>query len=228
MNAEDPEDSDLNDIHKIEIALAGTSSRDNDSEYYLRCKYIFTIPTSPSRTTIFEVSFDSLKILLTICMTFSGDSGDGYSPSEASSYQQHLTPSHPDNTFSIFEELTSECVEEDRIIISELEPSYENALCLNRAYQSMLFELSQQLEVLRNVNEHKQKILLTEIEILKAKFTKKPEKKTKKKPITFSYFGMPYFKDESYNTPPMNSDAKLACNLGYRNISLIMMNKPCK
>lgn len=191
MNTEDPEDSDLNDIHKIEIALAGTSSRDNDSEYYLRC-----------------------------------DSGDGYSPSEASSYQQHLTPSHPDNTFSIFEELTSECVEEDRIIISELEPSYENALCLNRAYQSMLFELSQQLEVLRNVNEHKQKILLTEIEILKAKFTKKPEKKTKKKPITFSYFGMPYFKDESYNTPPMNSDAKLACNLGYRNISLIMMNKP--
>lgn len=160
-------------------------------------------------------------------LTFSGDSGEGYSPSEASTYQQHLTPSHADNTFSIFEELTSESVEENRLVISELEPSYENALCLNRAYQAMLFELSQQLDVLRNFNEHKQKILLIEIEILKVKSTKKPGKK-KKKPITFSYFGMPYFKDASYNTHPLNEDAKLASNLGFRNISLILMNKPCK
>lgn len=40
MKSEDPDESDLNDIQKIETALAGTSSRDNDSEYFIRCKYV--------------------------------------------------------------------------------------------------------------------------------------------------------------------------------------------
>ncbi len=87
-------------------------------------------------------------------LNVSGESAEGYSASEASSYQQHLTP-NVDNLFSIFEELTSDPVEGDRIVIdAELEPSLENAICLNMAYQSMLKDLAQQLEVLRNVNLH--------------------------------------------------------------------------
>lgn len=161
-------------------------------------------------------------------LNVSGESAEGYSASEASSYQQHLTP-NVDNLFSIFEELTSDPVEGDRIVIdAELEPSLENAICLNMAYQSMLKDLAQQLEVLRNVNLHKQKNLRAEIEILKAKPNKKSDKQ-KKKIIPFSFFGMPYFKDAAYNTPPPNEDTQLAQNsLGFRNISLLLLNKQSK
>lgn len=144
-----------------------------------------------------------------------------------SSYQQHLTP-NVDNSFSIFEELTSDPIEEDGIVIdAELEPSFENAICLNKAYHAMLVDLAQQLEVLRNVNLHKQKILHAEIEILKAKPNKKSDKQ-KKKPISFTFFGMPYFKDAAYNTPPPNGDTQLAQTLGFRKISLLLLNKPSK
>ena len=61
----------------------------------------------------------------------------------------------------------------------------ENALCLNKAYQSMLVELSQQLDILRIINQQKQKEVQEEIEML---VHKKPEKQKKRK-ITFSFFG---------------------------------------
>lgn len=97
----------------------------------------------------------------------------------ASSYQQHLTP-QAENSFSIFEELTSESLEDDPLIINELDPSLENALCLNQAYQSTLLELSQQLDVLRLVNQQKQKSLAEEIELLTALANKKPENKKRR------------------------------------------------
>ena len=158
----------------------------------------------------------------------SGESAEGYSPSEASSYQQHLTPSNVDNSFSIFEELTSDPVEEDGLVIAEVEPSLENAILLNKAYRSMLMDLAQQIDVLRYVNLHKQKILRAEIEILKAKEKTKKTDKQKKKLIPFSFFGMPYFKDAAYNTPPPNEDIILAQSLGFRIISLLWLNKPSK
>ena len=83
-----------------------------------------------------------------------------------------MTP-QPENSFSIFEELTSDSLDENRLIINQLEPSLENALCLNKAYQSMLVELSQQLDILRIINQQKQKEVQEEIEML---VHKKPEK----------------------------------------------------
>lgn len=158
------------------------------------------------------------------CINIAGDSADGYSV--ASSYQQHLTP-QADNSFSIFEELTSESLDEDGLVIDQLEPSLDNALCLNKAYQSMLMELSQQLDVLRIVNRQKQKDVLEEIEALTAQTNKKTEK-TKRTKINISFFGMPYFKDWEYSCAPKNEDAQLAENIGFRNISLINTFKPCK
>ena len=36
------EDSDLNDLKKIENVLGGAAnSRENESEYFIRCKYFF-------------------------------------------------------------------------------------------------------------------------------------------------------------------------------------------
>jgi hypothetical protein len=89
----------------------------------------------------------------------------------------------------------------------------------------MLKDLVQQLEVLRVVNIKNQKKLHAEIEVLKAnKISDKP----KTNAIPFAFFGMPYFKDVDYNTPPPNSDTLLAQRLGFRNISLLLLNKPGK
>ena len=92
----------------------------------------------------------------------------------------------------------------------------------------MLMDLCEELQVLLDANTHKQQILNTEIEILKANKTNKKTEKQKKKIIPFSYFGMPYFKDAAYNTPPPNGEVILAESLEFRNISLILLNKSCK
>lgn len=157
-------------------------------------------------------------------MFLEGDSADDYSV--ASSYQQHLTP-QADHSFSIFEELTSESVDENRLIIDQLEPSLENALCLNKAYQAMLIDLSQQLEVLLIINQQKLKTVREEIDILVNQTNKKADKPRRKK-LVFSFFGMPYFKDLEYNCAPKNEDALLAESIGFRNISLVNTFKPCK
>jgi hypothetical protein len=100
-----------------------------------------------------------------------------------------------ESLFSTFEELTSYPVD------TELEPSLENAIRLNIAYQSILKDLVQQLEVLRVVNLKNQKKLVAEIEVLKASENEISDK-PKSKAIPFSFFGMPYFKESDYNTPP--------------------------
>ena len=135
-----------------------------------------------------------------------GESADGHS--DASSYQQHLTP--VDYSFTVYEELTSDSLEENRLVVEDLEPSLENALHLNRAYQSMLMELIQQLDILKQVNEDRHKVVLGEMKAVQAK-KKKPEKQKKKK-VSFSFFGMPYFKDPQYNSAPDNEDTKLIVN----------------
>ncbi len=137
-----------------------------------------------------------------------------------------MTP-QAENSFSILEELTSDSLDDDRLVINQLEPSLENALCLNKAYQSMLVELSQQLDVLRIVNQRKQKALQEEIEMLTVEANKKPEKHKKRK-VTFSFFGMPYFKDAEYNCAPKNEDTLLADTIGFRNIAIINVYKPCE
>jgi hypothetical protein len=130
-----------------------------------------------------------------------------------------------ESLFSTFEELTVSYPVDTEL--DELEPSFENAIRLNIAYQSMLKDLVQQLEVLRVVNIKNQKKLHAEIEVLKASENKISDK-PKTKAIPFAFFGMPYFKDEDYNTPPPNYDTLLAQRLGFRNISLLLLNKPSK
>lgn len=145
----------------------------------------------------------------------------------ASTDHQHLTP-QVENLYSNFEELpeSPESLEDDILVISEPDTSLENALCLNQAYQSTLLELSQQLDVLRLVNQQKQKSLAEEIEALTALANEKQEKQKKKK-ISFSFFGMPYFKDAEYNCAPKNEDTLLAESIGFRNVALVSSFKPC-
>ena len=51
------EDSDLNDLKKIENVLGGAaSSRENESEYFIRCKY-FAFETSRTQKFSYPVFF---------------------------------------------------------------------------------------------------------------------------------------------------------------------------
>jgi hypothetical protein len=92
----------------------------------------------------------------------------------------------------------------------------------------MLMDLCEELQAVLDAKTHKLEILNKEIEILKANKTNKKTDKQKKKLIPFSYFGMPYFKDAAYNTPPPNGEVILAESLEFRNISLILLNKSRK
>lgn len=147
----------------------------------------------------------------------------------ANSYQCDSTPL-PDGSFSIFEEFTSDSRDdEDQLIIDELEPSLENALTLNKAYQAVLTELLEKLEVLKVVNQTRQRTITAEIKELETLVQQsKKSNQEKKKRIPFTLFGIPYFKDQSYNTAPRNDDALLAEQIGFRLIVAPVQSKLCK
>lgn len=149
----------------------------------------------------------------------------------ASSYQQHLTPA--DQSFCILEELTIDSLEDNQLVIDNLEPSLENALNLNRAYQSMLVDLVQQLKVLQAVNQERQKAVQDEIDSLVSSSRTKQDRTKKKKITSFSFFGMPYFKSPDLETHPHNENTteifikqfKLTRNLA--TVSPFRPSKPC-
>lgn len=92
--------------------------------------------------------------------------------------------------------------------------------------QAALKGITQKSKVLSDTQLNESNILRKEIEVLKAE--EKAALDEKKELIPFSYFGIPYFKDAAYNTPPLNDDALKAKELGFRNISLLMNNNPSK
>lgn len=155
---------------------------------------------------------------------FSGDSADD--DSMASSYQQHLTP-QADRSFHIFEELNNSS-DEDQLFIDDEPPSLEYALKLNIVYQQSLLDLLQALEVMKLRNQEKQKQAIEDLEELQSVEANIKSKKKKIKKIPFSFFGMPYFKNLDYNSPPKNEDTILAETIGFRNICLFNLCKPCK
>lgn len=156
-----------------------------------------------------------------------GESAGGYSV--ASSYQQHLTPQQGD--FGIFDELSGESTEDYLMIDENLEVNVENTLVLNQAYKEILLALRDKLNTLQFANKARQQELAREIEIIAAEqqTTKKTEKQRKKN-IPFAYFGMPYFKDLGYRSPPLNADADQIQSItnGLYNVSMFHFNKPCE
>lgn len=155
-----------------------------------------------------------------------GESRDGF-PTE----NQDRRISQEDVSFSIFEEIPPDLREDDRdqLIIDDMEPSLENALVLNKAYQTVLLELLQKLEVLKVVNQNRQKTIAAEIEELEnAIVLYKKSSHERKKKIPFTFFGIPYFKDNNFSCPPKNEDTLLAEKIGFKSVVAIPQPKLCK
>lgn len=145
----------------------------------------------------------------------------------ASSYQAHLTPG--DHSFSVFGELTSQSQDDEHFIFEDMDPSLENALVLNKAYQTMLIEVMQQLEVVLSVNKGRQRTVQSEIDLLTSQSNEaKKQDKPRRRKVSFPFFGMPYFKDYDYSHPPNNDDTNLAEAIGFKNVALVTPYKPCE
>jgi hypothetical protein len=132
------------------------------------------------------------------------------------------------NLFSIFEVLPSDFEEEyGDLFDTEMEPSLENAIRLNMAYQSVLMIYGQQLQARHRNNQNDQNVLRAEIEVLEYKDNFYKHHKTKL--IPFSYFGMLYFKHpENLTNAPTNADTLFAQKIGFLNFSLLLLYKQSK
>lgn len=113
------------------------------------------------------------------------------------------------------------------LIIDYTEPSYENALLLNQAYQSELLDLLQKVEFFRIKNRQRQELLTEEIHMLSLAANELKTGKPKIAKIPFSLFGMPYFKDRHFNTAPKNEDCILGEMIGVKNL-VLPNKKQCK